>query len=185
MPHMDDKLDIVLNFIDALCDVSQKHKEQLKDQIRDLADDQWNAGYDKALANQAWCDRRERGTREDLQDQIDDLQQQVGDLQLTIADLMNKSGDILDAIGWERYKKKSDCPGGNLQVGDTKLPIKSRFYVEFDRIENDPGIGPRTYRDFMVVFAQNKWYAENKVRIAYPYPYEKNFETFLLQKQEA
>jgi len=169
MPHMDDKLDIVLNFIDALCDVSQKHKEQLKDQIRDLADDQWNAGYDKALYNQSCCDRSERGTREDLQDQIDDLQQQVGDLQLTIADLMNKSA----------------CPGGKLQVGDTQLPVKSRFYVEFDRIEVEVGGGVRTYRDFMVVFAQNKWYAENKVRIAYPYPDAKNFETFLLQKQEA
>lgn len=162
MPHMDDKLDIVLNFIDALCDVSQKHKEQLKDQIRDLADDQWNAGYDKALANQAWCDRDETSKRSDLQDQIDDLQQQVGELQFLTAEL----------------KEKSACPGGKIE-----LPIKSRFYVEFDRIENDPGIGPRTYRDFMMVFAVNKWYAENKVKIAYPHA--KNFETFLLSKQEA
>jgi hypothetical protein len=181
---MDDKIDIINDIINSF-PVSPARQEDIKDKIRDFGMEEWNRGYDKCLYNEACCDRSERGTREDLQDQIDDLQQQVGELEFLIADLMNKSGDILDAIGWERYKKKSDCPGGNLQVGDTKLPIKSRFYVEFDRIENDPGIGPRTYRDFMVVFAQNKWYAENKVRIAYPYPQEKNFETFLLQKQEA
>ena len=184
MPHMDYKIDIINDIINSF-PISPARQEDIKEKIRDFGMEEWNRGYDKCLYNEACCDRSERGTREDLQDQIDDLQQQVGDLQLTIADLMNKSGDILDAIGWERYKKKSDCPGGKLQVGDTQLPVKSRFYVEFDRIEVEVGGGVRTYRDFMVVFAQNKWYAENKVQIAYPYPHEKNFETFLLQKQEA
>jgi len=168
MPHMEDKIDIICDIINSF-PIADVRKEDIKEKIRDFGAEEWNRGYDKCLYNQSCCDRRERGTREDLQDQIDDLQQQVGDLQLTIADLMNKSA----------------CPGGKLQVGDTQLPIKSRFYVEFDRIEVEVGGGVRTYRDFMVVFAQNKWYAENKVRIAYPYPYEKNFETFLLQKQEA
>ena len=168
MPHMDTKIDIIYDIINSF-PISPARQEDIKEKIRDFGAEEWNRGYDKALYNEACCDRSERGTREDLQDQIDDLQQQVGDLQLTIADLMNKSA----------------CPGGKLQVGDTQLPIKSRFYVEFDRIEVEVGGGVRTYRDFMVVFAQNKWYAENKVRIAYPYPYEKNFETFLLQKQEA
>jgi hypothetical protein len=179
---MDDKIDIINDIINSF-PISVARQEDIKDKIRDFGLEEWNRGYDKCLYNEACCDRSERGTREDLQDQIDDLQQQVGDLQLTIADLMNKSGDILDAIGWERYKKKSDCPGGNLQVGDNQLPIKSRFYVEFDNWTDEPGIGPDTYRDFMMVFAVNKWYAENKVKIAYPHA--KNFETFLLSKQEA
>jgi hypothetical protein len=179
---MDDKIDIINDIINSF-PISPARQEDIKDKIRDFGLEEWNRGYDKCLYNEACCDRSERGTREDLQDQIDDLQQQVGDLQLTIADLMNKSGDILDAIGWERYKKKSDCPGGNLQVGDNQLPIKSRFYVEFDNWTDEPGIGPDTYRDFMMVFAVNKWYAENKVKIAYPHA--KNFETFLLSKQEA
>ena len=184
MPHMDDKIDIINDIINSF-PISPARQEDIKEKIRDFGLEEWNRGYDKCLYNEACCDRSERGTREDLQDQIDDLQQQVGELEFLIADMQKRSADILDVIGWERYEKKSDCPGGKLQVGDTQLPIKSRFYVEFDRIENDPGIGPRTYRDFMIVFAQNKWYAENKVRIAYPYPQEKNFETFLLQKQEA
>ena len=184
MPHMDTKIDIIYDIINSF-PISPARQEDIKEKIRDFGAEEWNRGYDKCLYNQSCCDRSERGTREDLQDQIDDLQQQVGELELLVADTQKRSADILDVIGWERYKKKSDCPGGNLQVGDIKVPIKSRFYVEFDRIENDPGIGPRTYRDSMVVFAVNKWYAENMVRIAYPYPQEKNFETFLLQKQEA
>ena len=177
MPHMNDDIDILCDKIDH-SPIPEMLKGDLKNKIRNLCDDQWNAGYDKALYNQACCDRRERGTREDLQDQIDDLQQQVGELQFLTAELKEKSGDILDVIGWERYKKKSDCPGGKIE-----LPIKSRFYVEFDNWTDEPGIGPDTYRDFMMVFAVNKWYAENKVKIAYPHA--KNFETFLLQKQEA
>jgi hypothetical protein len=184
MPHMDTKIDIIYDIINSF-PISPARQEDIKEKIRDFGAEEWNRGYDKCLYNQACCDTDEISKRGDLQDQIDELQQQVGELELLVADTQKRSADILDVIGWERYKKKSDCPGGNLQVGDTQLPIKSRFYVEFDRIENDPGIGPRTYRDFMIVFAQNKWYAENKVRIAYPYPHEKNFETFLLQKQEA
>ena len=175
MPHMDTKIDIIYDIINSF-PISPARQEDIKEKIRDFGAEEWNRGYDKCLYNQSCCDRSERGTREDLQDQIDDLQQQVGELELLVADTQKRSGDILDVIGWERYKKKSD---------DTKPAVKSRFYVEFDRIENDPGIGPRTYRDSMVVFAVNKWYAENMVRIAYPYPQEKNFETFLLQKQEA
>lgn len=184
MPHMDTKIDIIYDIINSF-PISPARQEDIKEKIRDFGMEEWNRGYDKCLYNQACCDTDETSKRADLQDQIDDLQQQIGELELLVADQQNRHADILDIIGWERYKKKSDCPGGNLQVGDIKVPIKSRFYVEFDRIENDPGIGPRTYRDSMVVFAVNKWYAENMVRIAYPYPQEKNFETFLLQKQEA
>jgi hypothetical protein len=175
MPHMDTKIDIIYDNINSF-PISPARQEDIKEKIRDFGLEEWNRGYDKCLYNQACCDTDEISKRADLQDQIDDLQQQVGELEFLIADMQKRSADILDVIGWERYKKKS---------GDTQPPVKSRFYVEFDRAENDPGIGPRTYRDFMVVFATDKWAAENKVRIAYPYPYEKNFETFLLSKQEA
>ena len=177
MPHMDTKIDIIYDIINSF-PISPARQEDIKEKIRDFGLEEWNRGYDKCLYNQVCCDRSERGTREDLQDQIDDLQQQVGELEFAIADMQKQSGDILDVIGWERYKKKSACPGGKIE-----LPIKSRFYVEWDVESDEPGIGPKSHRMHRVVFAVNKWYAENAVRISFPNG--KNFETFLLQKQEA
>jgi len=160
MPHMDNKLDIVMNFIDALCDVSQKHKEQLKDQILDLVTDEWNAGYDKCLANQAWCDRDETSKRSDLQDQIDDLQQQVGELEFLIADMQKRFTD----------------------PGPHRMSV-SRFFVEWDVESDEPGIGPKSHRMHQIVYARDAWFAENKIRVSQPHG--KNFQTFPLFKEGA
>ena len=159
MPHMDNKLDIICDLIDH-CPISLTMKEDMKNKIRDLCDEQWNAGYDKALYNQATCDRRERGTREDLQDQIDDLQQQVGELQFLTAELKERFTD----------------------PGPHRMGV-SRFFVEWDVESDEPGIGPKSHRLHQIVYARNAWYAENKIRLAYPHG--KNFQTFPLFKEGA
>lgn len=159
MPHMDDKLDIIFDLIDN-CPISIMMKENMKDKIRDFATDEWNAGYDKALANHATCDRHERGMRSDLQDQIDDLQQQVGELQFLTAELKERFTD----------------PGPHRRSVD-------RFFVEWDVESDEPGIGPKTHRMHQIVYARDAWFAENKIRVAQPHG--KNFQTFPLFKEGA
>lgn len=157
MPSMqhDNAHDELVYIIEQMEFLPPEREEHLKNLVSGV----WNDGYDAAIANER---RLNRESRSDLQDQIDDLQQMVHDLQVDIAAL----------------RKSQSPPGGNL-FNREELPIKSRFYVEFDNISEDS----HPFRDFMVVFALNKWYAENKVKIAYPHA--KNFETFLLVKQEA
>jgi hypothetical protein len=161
MPHMEPNtpLEELDENIDSIDSISPERKHYMKT----LATGAWNDGYDAALANES---RLKRESRSDLQDQIDDLQQLVFDLQVEVAAI----------------RKEKQPPGGNL-FNREELPIKSRFYVEFNNITDDGENGPQGYRDFMVVFALNKWYAENKVKIAYPNA--KNFETFFLLRQEA
>jgi hypothetical protein len=161
MPSMEHNTaqDELFYIIEQMEFLPPEREEHLKNLVLGV----WNDGYDAALANES---RLKRESRSDLQDQIDDLQQLVFDLQVEV-----------NAI-----RKEKQPPGGNL-FNREELPIKSRFYVEFDNTTDEGGTGPHVYRDFMVVFALNKWYAENKVKIAYPNA--NNFETFLLSKQEA
>jgi len=156
---MDNDIDILCDKIDSLS-ISELDKGSLKNSIRNLCDDQWNAGYDKALYNQATCDRRERGTREDLQDQIDDLQQQVGELQFLTAELKERFTD----------------------PGPHRMSV-SRFFVEWDVESDEPGIGPKSHRLHQIVYARDAWFAENKIRVSQPHG--KNFQTFPLFKEGA
>jgi hypothetical protein len=152
MPHMEEKIDIICGLINTF-PIAPARQEDIKDKIRDFGMEEWNRGYDKALYNEACCDRSERGTREDLQDQIDDLQQQVGELQFLTAELKEKSGDILDAIGWERYKKE--------------------YLVKFQSIDSE-GV---SYPTQMTVHAKDRWFAENLVKISFPKAHDFTFYT--------
>ena len=159
MPHMDTKIDIIYDIINSF-PISPARQEDIKEKIRDFGLEEWNRGYDKCLYNQACCDRSERGTREDLQDQIDDLQQQVGELELLIADMQKRFAD----------------------PGPHRMSV-SRFFVEWDVESDEPGIGPKSHRLHQIVYARDAWFAENKIRVAQPHG--KNFQTFPLFKEGA
>jgi hypothetical protein len=159
MPHMDTKIDIIYDIINSF-PISPARQEDIKEKIRDFGAEEWNRGYDKCLYNQSCCDRSERGTREDLQDQIDDLQQQVGELQFLTAELKERFTD----------------------PGPHRMSV-SRFFVEWDVESDEPGIGPKSHRLHQIVYARDAWFAENKIRVSQPHG--KNFQTFPLFKEGA